>query len=160
MQQVNQMVEGLYNEAKNKMVHMVQNDKNTYKQLLEKLILQSLIKMMEVNVQMRVRKSDMSLVQEVMPKAMAAYKKKMQTEVSAFNGKEVPLKLNIDEAHPLAEYSEEAGTESCIGGIILHARKGRIVCSNTLDERLQLCYQEAIPEIRGSLFPSIKKNRS
>jgi len=33
------MVEGLYSEAKKKMVHMVQNDKNTYKQLLEKLIL-------------------------------------------------------------------------------------------------------------------------
>jgi V-type H+-transporting ATPase subunit E len=115
--------------------------------------------MMEVNVQMRVRKSDMPLIQEVMPKAIAAYKSKMQSEVKAFNGKEVPLKLEIDVAHPLPEYSAEAGVESCIGGVTIHARKGRIVCANTLDERLQLCYQEAIPEIRGSLFPSIRKNR-
>lgn len=106
---------------------------------------------------MRVRKSDMEIVKEVMPKAMAAYKKKMQDEVPAFNGKEVPLKLNIDEAHPLAEYTEEQGMESCLGGIILHARKGRIVCSNTLDERLALCYGEAIPEIRRTLFPSFRK---
>ena len=62
MQQVNTMVEGLYNDARHKMVNMVQNDKATYKKLLEQLILQSLIKMMEVNVQMRVRKSDLSLV--------------------------------------------------------------------------------------------------
>jgi hypothetical protein len=44
-----------------------------------------------------------------------------------------------------------------MGGIILHAKRGRIVCSNTLDERLQLVYAEAIPEIRENLFPCLKK---
>jgi V-type H+-transporting ATPase subunit E len=112
---------------------------------------------MEVNVKMRVRNSDKSLVQAVMADAVEAYKKKMQDEVALFKGKDVPCKLEIDEAHPLPEYTEEAGMESCMGGIILHARKGKIVCSNTLDERLELCYGEAIPDIRRSLFPSFKK---
>jgi len=44
-----------------------------------------------------------------------------------------------------------------MGGILMHAKKGRIVCSNTLDDRLQLCYGEAIPDIRRTLFPSFKK---
>ena len=44
-----------------------------------------------------------------------------------------------------------------MGGFMCHAKKGRIVCSNTLDDRLQLCYQEAIPDIRRLLFPSFKK---
>ena len=44
-----------------------------------------------------------------------------------------------------------------MGGIVLHTRKGRIVCSNTIDERLQLVYQEAIPDIRAMLFPSLIK---
>ena len=44
-----------------------------------------------------------------------------------------------------------------MGGILMHARKGRIVCSNTIDERLQLVYQEAIPQIRSMLFPSFNK---
>lgn len=44
-----------------------------------------------------------------------------------------------------------------MGGIVLHTRKGRIVCSNTIDERLQLVYSEAIPEIRALLFPSLIK---
>ena len=39
-----------------------------------------------------------------------------------------------------------------MGGIQLRAQKERIVCNNTLDERLELCYQEALPEIRGLLF--------
>jgi vacuolar-type H+-ATPase subunit E/Vma4 len=40
-----------------------------------------------------------------------------------------------------------------MGGIQLRAQKERIVCNNTLDERLELCYQEALPEIRSILFP-------
>jgi hypothetical protein len=44
-----------------------------------------------------------------------------------------------------------------MGGILMHARRGRIVCSNTLDERLQLVYGEAIPEIREKLFPCFTK---
>ena len=40
-----------------------------------------------------------------------------------------------------------------MGGIQLRAQKERIVCNNTLDERLELCYQEGLPEIRGLLFP-------
>ena len=44
-----------------------------------------------------------------------------------------------------------------MGGILMHSRRGRIVCSNTLDERLQLVYGEAIPEIREKLFPCFAK---
>lgn len=44
-----------------------------------------------------------------------------------------------------------------MGGILLHAKKGRIVCTNTIDERLQLVYQEAIPQIRSLLFPCFAK---
>ena len=40
-----------------------------------------------------------------------------------------------------------------MGGIQLRAQKDRIVCNNTLDERLELCYQEGLPEIRAILFP-------
>ena len=53
--------------------------------------------------------------------------------------------------------SSENPLDSCMGGILLHARKGRIVCSNTLDERLQLVYHQAIPEIREGLFPCMIK---
>ncbi len=44
-----------------------------------------------------------------------------------------------------------------MGGIMMHARKGRIVCSNTIDERLNLVYQEAIPQVRSMLFPCLEK---
>ena len=81
----------------------------------------------------------------------------MKKEAAFFQDKDVPLKLILDNDRFLPEYDEQEGAESCLGGVVLHARKGRIVCSNTLDDRLQLVYMEAIPEIRRSLFPSFKK---
>ena len=45
---------------------------------------------------------------------------------------------------------EERG--SC-GGVILYAHKFRIVCSNTLEERLELSFEMALPKIRQVLFP-------
>ena len=140
MQTVNQMVESLQNEARAKLHDMVVNDKAKYKDLLRKSILQSLIKLMEVNVTLRCRKSDLGLVKDVLEDAIQQYRKMMSTEVKAFEGKDVPCKVKIDEKNFLPEYSEEAGVESCMGGVVLHARKGKIVCSNTLDERMQLCY--------------------
>lgn len=82
----------------------------------------------------------------------------MKKEVKIFANREVPIKINVDINRHLPDYDETEGAESCMGGVVLHCRKGRIVCSNTLDDRLQLVYQECVPEIRKILFPSFKKN--
>lgn len=95
---------------------------------------------MEGEVHLRCRKSDLALTKSVLEAASDEYKKLMKKEVALFKDRDVPLKLVLDEKKFLAEYDETEGAESCMGGILLHARKGRIVCSNTLDERLQLVY--------------------
>lgn len=81
----------------------------------------------------------------------------MKREVKIFENIDVPLKLKVDTDKFLPEFDDTEGAESCMGGVVLHTRRGRIVCSNTIDERLQLVYQEAIPEIRRILFPSFAK---
>lgn len=91
---------------------------------------------------------------------MTEYKALMKKEVKVFKDREVPCKVELDHVKFLPEYNEQEGVDSCMGGFICHARKGRIVCSNTLDDRLQLCYQEAIPDIRRLLFPSFKKKEA
>ena len=42
-----------------------------------------------------------------------------------------------------------------IGGVVLAAHKGRILCTSTIDNRLDLCFQESIPDIRRILFPDL-----
>lgn len=105
---------------------------------------------MEAEVNVRCRKSDHKLVESVLKQAESEYKALMKKEVKYFEKREVPLKLTLDADKFLAEYDPNAPTstgwaESCLGGLVLHTRKGRIVCSNTLDDRLQLVFQEAIP---------------
>ena len=78
----------------------------------------------------------------------------MRDNVKALKGQEPPVNIEIDPKKYLPEYNPETPSNSCSGGIKLHARKGRIVCSNTLDDRLELVYQEATPEIRKLLFPN------
>ena len=68
--------------------------------------------------------------------AVEEYKNLLKSEVRLFKDRDVPLKLIIDKDRFLPEYDETEGGESCMGGILLHAKKGRIVCSNTIDERL------------------------
>ena len=158
MRTVNELVERIYADAKKKIAEKLKNDQNTYKELLKNLIVQGLIKFMEPEVHVRCRKSDLKLVQSVIAQAENEYKALMKKEVKYFKDREVPLKLILDDNKFLAEYeANNVKGDSCLGGLLLHAKKGRIVCSNTLDDRLQLVYQEAIPEIRSILFPSFKK---
>ena len=114
---------------------------------------------MEPEVNIRCRKSDFALVERILVEAGEEYKKMMKAEVKSFQKKDVPLNLILDQNKYLPEFNEKSQNpiDSCMGGVVLHTRKGRIVCSNTLDERLQLVYHEAIPEIREELFPCFKK---
>jgi vacuolar-type H+-ATPase subunit E/Vma4 len=109
---------------------------------------------MEVNVVIRCRKSDVKLVQEVANDAGNEFKILLKTWVPSFLNKDVNVNLHVEADKFLDEYNPGA-VNSCMGGIVLHCRKGRIVCANTIDERLQLVYQIALPDIRRDLFPSI-----
>lgn len=40
---------------------------------------------------------------------------------------------------------------SC-GGVVVTSADGRIVCSNTLDDRLRITYQANLPALRAVLF--------
>jgi vacuolar-type H+-ATPase subunit E/Vma4 len=95
---------------------------------------------MEPEVHIRCRKSDEAMVKSVMEPAAAAYKEIMKKEVKLFKDRDVPCKVVFDSGKYLAEFTQTEGVDSCMGGIVMHSRKGRIVCSNTIDERLSLCY--------------------
>ena len=40
---------------------------------------------------------------------------------------------------------------SC-GGVVVSSKDGRIVCANTIDERLKIAYGQNLPMIRGTFF--------
>jgi len=120
-----------------------------YRELLQKLIVQACLKMRENELLVRCREVDQALVKSVLEPAASEYKKLTNSNVN----------LRIDTAHFLAppptKDTDLSLTERyCSGGIVLSAKEGRILCNNTLDQRLNLSFDAKIPELRRLLFQS------
>lgn len=84
----------------------------------------------------------------------------MLSQVKALEGKDdIPCEVTVDQTRFLPEYNENDPTNSCLGGFVMYARKNRIVCSQTLDDRLAMTFQQSIPQMRAELFPSLAKKK-
>lgn len=135
------LLQQLISEATTKCV-AVANGAN-YPQLLQKLIVQGLIKIEENTVEIYCRTKDVPIVTKILPAAVAEYVSIMQRE-SGVTLQPV-VTMNADRARDL--------TDSVAGGIVLTALNGHITCDNTLQSRLSLVYEELLPAIRAILFP-------
>ena len=116
---------------------------NNYPQLLQKLIVQGLIKIEENEVTIYCRGEDVKMVSSVVNAAVKEYVAIMKRE-STVTLKPV-VTVNTDRSKDLPE--------SSFGGVLLTALNGKIVCDNTLNSRLNLVYEELLPSIRAILFP-------
>lgn len=160
MAKTNEMVESLRGDACKAMQDRMASNRSEYSALLKSLLVQGLIKLIEPKVTLRCRESDHSLLEAVVEEAIAEYKQLMLSQVKALEGKDdIPCVVTIDDKNRLPEYNESDPTNSCLGGFVMYCRKNRIVCSQKLDDRIELVYQQAIPEMRASLFPSMVRQK-
>jgi len=120
-----------------------------YPALIKYLIAQALTRMQEDEVQVVCRKEDEKIVAE----QLDAGKKLFQDTIQQATGirPEVKLTLSTKESLPPGPSRSNEGLCS-YGGVKLTARNGKIVCKNTLESRLELCFKELAPSIRGYLF--------
>lgn len=116
---------------------------NNYPQLLQKLVVQGLIKIEENEVVLYCRKEDVATVTSIVPKAVAEYVEIMQRESGVKLNPKVTVNSNRSQDLP----------DSTHGGVVLTAVQGKLVCDNTLQSRLELVYEELLPSIRAILFP-------
>lgn len=121
------------------------NDEARNKALLRDLIVQGLIKLYEVDVIVSVRAKDVraaeSVLKEATDKYIAVMKKEANQDVSK-------VKVTLNKA------AEGMVPEGKAGGIVLYAKQGKIVCDNSLDNRLDQVYYDLKPTVRKMLFPS------
>jgi len=115
-----------------------------YKDLLQKLITQSLLKLMEKECLVHCREGDVALAEQVIPGACSTFEKMAGFKCNASVAKGRYL--------PPAPASTREGQPSCCGGIVVSAHMGRIMCSNTLDSRLEQVYEKKLPQVREILF--------
>ncbi|XRB04610.1 V-type H+-transporting ATPase subunit E [Pycnococcus provasolii] len=77
---------------------------------------------------------------------------------------ESQVRLTLDESTPLPppptaadadDDDEEDGVDkstACRGGVVVSTADGKVIVDNTLDARLRLCFQGALPQVRSLLF--------
>ena len=160
MSQTNVLVESLREKTKQSLQEKMSSDRAAYSELLKKLLVQGLIKLIERKVTLRCRESDHEILQAVIDDAVSEYKELMLSQVKDLEGKDdIPCEVTIDEEKRLPEYNEADPTNSCLGGFVMYARKNRIVCSQTLDERVNMTYEQAIPAMRAQLFPCLQRKK-
>ena len=118
-------------------------DGSNYPALLQKLIVQGLIKIEEVEVVVFCRKEDVATVKKVLPAAVKEYVDIMEKE----SGIKLTPKVTVNDDR------KKDLPESSNGGVKLTAHSNRIVCDNTMHSRLQLVYSDLLPSIGEILFP-------
>ncbi len=137
------MVNSLVEETKTALVEKIK-DKKLYKDVLTKLIIQGLIKLLETEVNIVCKKEDVELVKSILQEAKSQFVSLMKEQSVKF--KNIDVNISVDEKYSLPDY--------IIGGVMMTAMKSKIRVDNTINKRLDLLKQQAIPEIREKLFAS------
>lgn len=112
-----------------------------YPQLLQKLIVQGLIKIEENDILVFCRKDDAATIKKILPAAVKEYVDIIKRESG----------VTLQPIVTLAE--SDFLDNDTHGGVILTALNGKIKCDNTMQSRLHLVYEELLPSIRAILFP-------
>jgi V-type H+-transporting ATPase subunit E len=115
-----------------------------YQELLQKLIIQGLLKLQETTVILLYRKEDEEMVEQASKEAVKEYKK--------LSGKDCNLSLEKSFYLPPGPQSGGTPQECCHGGVLLSSRGSKILCTNTLDARLDQAYEQLLPQIRVELY--------
>jgi len=147
----------------------LQDEPKTYEDLLKKLLVQAFLKLMEEEMIVRCLAKDVAAIEKVLPGAVQLYKEICKRELEM----ELPILVEIDKKNFLEERKIVAKTISeddvpgdtarvpkneedkkCIGRVLVMTPDGSIVCKNTIDIRLDVTFQESLPNIRKVFFPN------
>jgi len=121
-----------------------------YPDLLRFLIAQTLMKVSETKVSLICRREDLDIVKKQLEPAIKQYQKIVENGTGIVPHCDVQIDTN--EFLPPGP-SGDPKAASCCGGVVISARDGCILCRNTLDSRLDLCFESLIPATRSILFP-------
>mmetsp|Transcript_136294 Transcript_136294/g.353365 ORF Transcript_136294/g.353365 Transcript_136294/m.353365 type:complete len:141 (+) Transcript_136294:2-424(+) len=120
------------------------------KAFITKLVVQGLLMLLESQVTVRCRESDVTLVKGCLQVAQDEYAKLIKAETGAT--KTCTLEIDTQFLPPAPAAGKDG--PSCLGGVVLACQDGKITIDNTIDVRLRLVMEQAKPAIRGLLFPA------
>ncbi|CCK70317.1 H(+)-transporting V1 sector ATPase subunit E KNAG_0E00490 [Huiozyma naganishii CBS 8797] len=133
----------IFAEARQSLAKKLQGDAAEYKRVMRGLIRESLLRLLEPQVVLRCREQDIPLVESLAKELASEYEQETGGPV---------------EITTLSKPGEHCLPGDALGGVLVSDPRGKVTLDNTLDERLVLLSQEALPAIRLELF-GISKTR-
>lgn len=118
----------------------ISSKKEEYKPVLHSLVLESLLKLLEPSAIIKVRETDVEIIESLVDDVAKEYEEK--------TGK--PIKIELSSSYL---------NKDIAGGVIVSNGNGRIEVDNTLEERLKLLSEESLPAIRLELFGPSKTRK-
>ena len=134
---------------KGKLREQMKNDRPTYLKTVKDLILQGMIKLIEPALQIKCREEDVQDIKGMTGELEESYATFMKDTTKR---DEYTCELTVLDDNFLGEDKDQG-----CGGIILYTADSRIVCPNTIINRLYLSFEELLPQIRKTLFPAPAK---
>lgn len=135
-----QSLNEIFDVAKSRLKQIASNESGEYRSILKALILEAMLKLLEPAVVARVREQDVEMAESLIGELVEEYKNIAKRDVE------------ISVAHE--NYLNREGA----GGVLLTNASGKIELDNTMEERLHLLSQEALPAIRLEMF-GVSKTR-
>ena len=136
----NELVQKTVDETLEKLKLFAKPENNSYKKLLKELILECMVKLLEKECFVKVRKADVNYVKSVIKDCESEFVKLMKKETK----RDYECKLSI---------LEDDFIEDEYGGVILMNKDKKIIINNGLKDRLVLTKEHHLPEIKRMLFP-------
>ena len=106
-----------------------------------------MIKLLEESLELRVRENEVDLTKSLLAECEEEFTDIMKRETT----RDYACSLSVMEDKFL-----DVDCGGRCGGVILYALNRRIVCSNTLEDRLNQIFESQLPAIRTGLFPRDK----
>ena len=142
MKKKNDLVNKIIEDTLEKLKEFANPNNKEYQSLLKQLIIESMVKLLESTCYIQIRKEDEKYVKSILKECEKNYSEFMKKETS----RDYNCKLIIDNEY----YDNE------FGGVKLMNSDKKIILGNGLQNRLMLCKEQHLPEIKKMLFPKVK----
>ncbi|CDK29416.1 unnamed protein product [Kuraishia capsulata CBS 1993] len=128
-----QVLDDIFENAEEELKKISKNEKS-YKPVLVGLIEEAVLSLLEKSVTVRVRKADLELAKSAAEEALKNFEEKAKFSAT----------ITFDETNFL--------DPEIAGGVVVINGTGKIEVNNTLEERLKLLSEGALPAVRLELF--------
>lgn len=140
----NELVNKTVEETLDKLKNFAKPDNEAYKKLLKELTVECMVKLIEKECFVKVRKDDLNYMKSILKECENAYINLMKKETK----RDYVCKLIL---------LDDDFIENEYGGVIMMNRDKKIIINNGLKDRLMLTKEHHLPEIKNMLFPKKQK---